>query len=127
MAAFSDDGPDREVQTERPERAGQEICRFRNGYMFQLQRIVKGVIEVYAPDGRFKLNLPIRLPGADVAWAQDVAVDSDGSFVVGAMGGDGDVRHVTQRGVIMLDSNGIQTAVIDTKSFWPNRVAIAED
>ena len=80
-----------------------------------------------APEGRFKLNLPIRLPGAEVSGAEDVAVDSDGSFDVGAIGGDGDMRHVTQRGVIMLDSNGIQTSVIDTKNFSPNHVAIAED
>jgi hypothetical protein len=125
-AAFAD-GPVREVQSECPALAGQMVCQFRNGYMFQFDRTVDSVIRVYAPDGRFTLNLPIRLPGADVAWAYDVAVDSDGSFVVGAMGGDGDILHVTQRGVVMLDSSGIQTAVIDTKNFWPNRVAIAED
>jgi hypothetical protein len=126
-AAFAAGGPVREVQSECPALAGQEICRFRNGYIFQLDHRFKGVIGVYAPDGRFKLNLPVRLPGADVAWANDVAVDPDGGFVVGAVGGDGDVRHVTQRGVVMLDSNGIQTGVIDTKNFSPNHVAIAED
>jgi hypothetical protein len=124
-AAFAASAPVREVQSECPDLPGREICWFRNGYIFQLEHFVKGVIGVYAPDGRFRLNLPVRLPGADVAWANDVAVDSDGSFVVGAMG-DGNVGPVTQRGLVMLDSHGIQTGVIDTKNFWPNHVAIAE-
>jgi len=126
-AALAAGDPVREVQSECPALSGHEICRFRNGYMFQFDHAVNSVIRVYAPDGRFTLNLPLRLPGAGVAWPYDVAVDSDGSFVVGAVGGDGGARYVTQRGVIMLDSNGIQTGVIDTKDFWPNHVAIAED
>ncbi len=126
-AVFAADAPVREVQSECPALAYQEVCRFRNGYMFQLDHRFKGMIGVYSPDGHFTLNLPVRLPGAEVSGAEDVAVDSDGSFVVGAAGGDGGVSHVSQRGVIMLDSNGIQTGVIDTKGFSPNHVAIAGD
>jgi hypothetical protein len=126
-AVFAAGGPVREVQSECPDLPDREICWFRNGYIFQLEHFVKGVIGVYAPDGRFMLNLPVRLPGASVSGAEDVVVDSDGSFVVGAIGGGGDMRYVTQRGVIMLDSNGIQTGVIDMKNFSPNHVAIAED
>jgi hypothetical protein len=95
--------------------------------MFQFDRLVNRVIRVYAPDGHFTVNLPIQLPGASVSWPYDVAVDSDGTFVAGVLGGEGDVRYPAQSGVAMFDTNGIQTAVIDTKNFSPNHVAIAGD
>jgi hypothetical protein len=126
-AAFGASSPVREVQSECPALGNQPVCHFRNGYMFQFDTLVNRVIRVYAPDGHFTVNLPIQLPGASVTWPTDVAVDSDGTFVAGAFGGDGDIRHVTQFGVAMFDSNGIQTGVIDMKSFSPNHVAIAED
>jgi hypothetical protein len=119
--------PVREVQSECPSLANQPVCQFRNGYMFQFDTVVNRVIRVYAPDGRFTVNLPIQLPGASVSWPRDVAVDSDGTFVAGAFGGDGDIRHPTRFGVAMFDANGIQTAVIDTKNFSPNHVTIAAD
>ena len=127
VAAFGANAPVREVQSECPALANQPVCHFRNGYMFQFDTVVNRVIRVYAPDGRFTVNLPIQLPGASVSWPHDVAVDSDGTFVAGAFGGDGDIRHVTQFGVAMFDANGIQTGVIDTKNFSPNHVAIDAD
>jgi len=126
-AALAASVPVHEVQSECPALGNQPVCHFRNGYMFQFDTLVNRVIRVYAPDGHFTVNLPIQLPGASVTWPTDVAVDSDGTFVAGAFGGDGDIRHVTQFGVAMFDSNGIQTGVIDTKNFSPNHVAIAED
>jgi hypothetical protein len=126
-AVFAASAPVREVQSECPAIANQAVCQFRNGYMFEFDTIVNRVIRVYAPDGHFTLNLPIQLPGANVTRPNDVAVDSDGTFVAGAVGGDGDIRHVTQSGVAMFDANGIQTALIDTKNFSPNHVAIAAD
>jgi len=126
-AVFADSAQVREVQSECPALANQPVCQFRNGYMFQFDTVVNRVIRVYAPDGHFTVNLPIRLPGASVAYPRDVAVDSDGAFVAGAGGGDGDIRHVSRFGVVNFDSNGIQTGVIDTKNFSPNHVAIAED
>jgi len=124
---FAASAPVREVQSQCPALANQPVCHFRNGYMFQFDTVVNRVIRVYAPDGHFTVNLPIQLPGASLTWPTDVAVDSDGTFVAGAFGGDGDIRHVTQFGLAMFDSNGIQTAAIDTQNFSPNHVAIAED
>jgi hypothetical protein len=126
-AAFAASAPVREVHSECPALSGLPVCHFRDGYMFQFDTLVNRVIRVYAPDGHFTVNLPIQLPGASVTWPTDVAVDFDGTFVAGAFGGDGDIRHVTQFRVAMFDSNGIQTGVIDTKTFSPNHVAIAED
>jgi hypothetical protein len=126
-AALAAGAPIREVQSECPAVANQPVCQFRNGYMFQFDTVVNRVIRVYAPDGRFTVNLPLQLPGASVSWPRDVAVDSDGTFVAGAFGGEGDVRHPGQFGVAMFDANGIQTAVIDTKNFSPNHVTIAAD
>jgi hypothetical protein len=69
--------------SECPESGGQPICQYRNGYLLKFDRMVDRVIRVCGPDGRFRLNLPINLPGAAVSWAYDVAIDSDGSFVAG--------------------------------------------
>jgi hypothetical protein len=86
------------------------------------------VIRVYGPDGHFRLNLPIQLPDVPITWANDVAVDIDGTFVAGASGGDGDIRHgVSKSGLAMFDANGLQTEFIDTGKFWPNHIAIAPD
>jgi hypothetical protein len=123
---FATDGPVREVQSECFEPSGQPICVFRNGYLFKFSAQFDRVMRVYAPDGHFALNVPIYLPGADSAWAEDVAVDSDGKFVVAAAGttsGTTGDRH----GLVMLDSNGLQTSFIDTKAFGPGHLAIASD
>ena len=119
--------PISEAVSECPVVGGQPICQYRNGYMLRFDRMIDRVVRVYGPDGRFRLNLPIYLPGATVTWAYDVAVDSDGSFVAGAGGGSGDMRQVSQLGLVMFDSNGAQTGVIDTKRFWPSHVTIAAD
>jgi hypothetical protein len=96
--------------------------------MLKFDRMVDRVIRVYGPDGHFRLNLPIYMPGAAVSWAYDVAVDADGSFVVGAGGGSGDMRQVPQQlGLVTFDANGAQTEVIDTGRYAPAHVAIAPD
>jgi hypothetical protein len=117
-----------EVVSECPVVGGQPICQYRNGYMLRFDRMVDRVIRVYGPDGQFRLNLPIQLPDVPITWAYDVAIDSDGSFVAGAAGGDGDIRRgVSKSGLVMFDANGLQTAFIDTGKFWPNHIAIAPD
>jgi hypothetical protein len=117
-----------QVVSECPESGGQPICQYRNGYMLKFDSNIDRVIRVYGPDGHFRLNLPIQLPDTPITWANDVAVDSDGTFVAGAAGGDGDVRHgVWKSGLVMFDANGLQTAFIDTGKFWPNHIAIAPD
>jgi hypothetical protein len=119
-AVFAASSPVREVQSECPKIPGQPVCEFRNGQLFRFSSLADRVIRVYAPDGRFAFNIPIFLPGADSSWAEDVGVDSDGTFVVAARG--------TKRfGLVMLDSNGVQTSFIDTQDFRPGRVAIAPD
>lgn len=126
-AAFSASAPVREVRSECPAISGQPICQFRNGYLFRFSASFDPVMRVYAPDGHFALNIPIRIPDAASAWAYDVGVDSDGSFVVAA-GGSLDGGYVVKRhAILMFDPNGTQTAFIDTKNFWPNHLAIAED
>ena len=114
--------------SECPEPGGVPICEYRSGYMLKFDRDFDRVIRVFGPDGRFRLNLPIQMPDVPVTWANDVAVDSDGTFVAGASGGEGDSRHgLAKSGLVMFDANGLQTAFIDTGKFWPNHVAIAPD
>ena len=117
-----------QVVTECPEAGGTPICEYRNGYMLKFSQNFDRVVGVFGPDGRFRLNLPIQMPDSPVTWANDVAVDSDGSFVAGASAGDGGLRHgVAKSGLVMFDANGWQNAFIDTGKFWPNHVAIAPD
>jgi hypothetical protein len=122
-AAFAASGPVREVQSECSALFGQPICVFRNGYLFKFDRVMK----VYAPDGHFALNAPIYLPGADSAWAEDVGVDSDGTFVVAASGTTGGDLKAKRHGLLMLDSSGVQTTFVDTTAFRPGHVAVAPD
>jgi hypothetical protein len=125
--AFAADNPIRTVNSDCPAISNQPICEFRAGYLMRFSYSFDPVVRVYAPDGHFALNIPIYLPGADFAWAQDVAVDTDGSFIIGASGTvHGNLRE-TRHGLVFDDPNGLQTKVIDTKDWSPDHVAIAPD
>lgn len=119
--------PIREVISECPEPPHQPVCKFRQGYALKFDSTYNRVPLVYAPDGRFLFPLPLQLPGAEISYASDIAPDSDGSFVVAAIGGAADMRHQQGAGLAMFDAHGIQTAFVDTGKFWPGHVAISPD
>ena len=92
-------------------------CHYSDGYLMQFAVTKDSVVKVYGPDGHASVTLTVQLAKAGV---YDVAVDSDGSFVVAA-GSDG------SGGVVMFDASGAQTAVIDTGTYTPWHVTIAPD
>ncbi len=116
-----------EVVSECPEAGGQPICQYRDGYMLRFDTVLDQVVRVWAPDGHFLFNFQIAIPDMTDTWAWDVAVDSDGTFVIGAGGSKSDIRHVNDAGLAMFDHNGIQTGFVDTKKFRPSHVSIAPD
>jgi hypothetical protein len=95
--------------------------------MLRFDPIFDRVIRVFPPGGAPMWNIELYMPGATSTWANDVAVDSDGSFVIAATTssaiGSLDSRHALMR----VTPNGIQTTLVDLKSFWPGHPAIGED
>jgi hypothetical protein len=63
------------------------VLKYRSvdgGYVMQFSQRDNPVVKVYAPDGRFRLNLTVQSTKAEIPRVYDVAVDSDGSFGVAA-------------------------------------------
>ncbi len=127
ITGFAANDSVRVVESDCPAIGNQSVCHFRNGYLLRFSKQFDPVIRVYAPDGRFALNIPVSLPGAGLAWAEDVAVDSDGSFAIGATGSPSANERILQHALVLDDANGVQTAVIDTRNFVPGHVAFAGD
>jgi hypothetical protein len=125
--AFAAVAPIREVVSACPESSGVPICQIRYGWSIKFDSMNNRVPLVYGPDGLLRFPLSFQLAGTEVSYAYDLAPDADGSFVVAGVGGAADMRQWQKSGLVLFDSNGVQTAFIDTGDFRCAHVVIASD
>jgi hypothetical protein len=125
-SAFAASAPVSEVVSECVTTPKGPGCRsIDGGYVMQFSQRDNPVVKVYGPDGRFRVDLTVALAKAPIPGVYDVAVDSDGSFVVAA--GSSTTAKDSARGVVFFGASGTQTSVIDTGTWEPWHVTIAPD
>ena len=126
IASYSQSRAAREITFDARLIALQPTPKFRGGYVFFPDPVYRNTFTIYRPDGHQACVASIQLPGAKMAVARDMAVDSDGTIVVaattGAVRGDPFIG-----GVVLLNAAGLQQKLIDTALFLPFRVAVAGD
>lgn len=100
-------------------------CHYAGGYVMQYDRRDNPMVKVFGPDGHAGVTLMVQLAKAPLPGVNDVAVDTDGSFVVAARSTT--TAKDSARGVVLFEASGAQAAVIDTGTWEPWHVTIAPD
>lgn len=112
--------PVRTVTSQAQRVGNQFLPAFQNGYLFFLDH---ASVRVYSPEGFPVFTTVVQIPDAEDAWAEGLAVDTDGTFAIGVAYG----TSLRAGGIAFYNKYGQPDGFVATGSYRPESLCFADD